>query len=160
MRPTKAVLLLASLFLFSAGAHADPLTEDSCSVIATNTGEKPMVRDVPGLSVLNLDPNEPFPVFATDGVKLNGVMCWRSEARFSRNDYVVAAAGLSLYVKTDYEDESLNRSVVLENASGSFRIRLLSGPAWTAAEKEEMSQLVRFFNSTLKEKPDSAEEPI
>lgn len=155
-----AVLLLASQFLFSAGVYADPLTEDRCSVIATNTGEKPMVRDVPGLSVLDLDPSQPFPVFATDDVKLNGVMCWRSEARFSKNDYVVAAAGLALYIKTDYEDESLNRSAVLENAGGSFRIRLLSGPAWTAAEKKEMIPLIRFFNSTLKEKPDSAEEPV
>ncbi len=88
-----------------------------------------MVREVPGLSVLNLDPNQPFPVFATDGVKLNEVLaCWRSEARFSKNDYVVTAAGLSRYVKTDYEDESLNRSAVLENAGGSFRIRLFDRP--------------------------------
>ena len=154
-------ILPAALVALSvcSGARAGPLTEDSCPLLASDPGEKATLRDVPGLTVLDRPSDEPFVLFGIDEVRVKGVLCWRSEARLSRNDYVVPAAGFPLYIKTDYDDEGQNRSIVLESTSAGFRVRLLSGPEWSDAERIEVRQLIAFYNSTQQSLPNKTLEP-
>ena len=133
-------------------AHAETLTEDSCSAIATRAGEKPVMRDVPGLSILNRRPDEPLVLVGVDGVTINGIVCWRSEARLAENDYVPLEAGFSLYIKTDRENDADSRTLVLEMAGGSFRARLLSGPALTDAEKMDIQRFLSAYEARHREK--------
>jgi hypothetical protein len=86
-------------------------------------------------------------LFGVDGVTVNAVVCWRSEARLAEEDYLVPEAGFALYVKTDYTNEAANRTLVLELADTSFRARLLSGPALSDAEKQEIQRLLSLYNT-------------
>ena len=95
-----AVVILCAA-LFSPTTHAEALSESSCSVLATHDRDKPTMRDVPGLEILNRHADEPLIITGVDGVTINAVVCWRSEARLAENDYLVTDAGFPLYVKTD-----------------------------------------------------------
>jgi hypothetical protein len=139
---------LASLLGASfAAANDAPLTEDGCSAAVSELGNaEPRFQEIPGLSILEWDPAQPLRIRGVDS-KIKGILCWRSDARFSRNDYVVALAGLPLYVKTDFLDEKRNRTLVLEGTRAGFRIRLLSGPAFSKAEREKMRRLIEHYNA-------------
>jgi len=89
-----------------------------------------------------------------DGLTINAVVCWRSEARLAENDYLVAQAGFPFYVKTDLEDGSTNRTLVLERVNGSFRARLLSGPALSDAERQEIQRLLALYDTKYQDRPD------
>ena len=123
------------------------LVEDACQVLSTNEGEKPEIRDVPGMHVLNRNRDDPLRLYSTDDVTINAVICWRSIARFGPNDYLVPELlKVPLYVKTDFADEDTNRTMVLEKVGESFRVRLLSGPDLADWERENLVQAVRHFN--------------
>jgi len=143
---------IAGIAFAVAGARAASLTEDSCSIVASNPGEAPTLREVLGLSVLSLRPDHPLVMSAVDGVKINAIMCWRSQARFAENDYLVTDAGFPLYIKTDFADESQNRTLALERINDSFRIRLLDGPELSAAEKDEAQQFLALYAAKVKDR--------
>jgi hypothetical protein len=152
-----AVIILCAA-LFAPTTHAEALSESSCSVLVTQgqDGEKPTMRDLPGLEILNRHADEPLIITAVDGVTINAVVCWRSEARLAEHDYLVTDAGFPLYVKTDRQDESANRTLVLERSGGSFRVRLLSGPSLTDAEKVEIQHLLALYDTKHQETPDKS----
>jgi len=126
--------------------NGDLLTEDSCEVLATSQGKSPELREVPGMHVLDRTEKNPFVVDSTPDVLISGVMCWRSEARLAPNDYLVGhKTGHHLYIKTDTGNEATDRTIALERVSGSFRVRLLSGPEWTKAEEEEMKTAIKLY---------------
>ena len=126
------------------------LVESSCSVLATNEGGSPTLRDVPGMHVLGRRKDDPLVLSAIDGVKINAIVCWRSAARFAEGDYLVLERlGYPLYVKTESNEEAAERTVVLEMSGGQFRIRLLSGPAFTEAERDEMLRVLDQFQSEV-----------
>lgn len=130
-----------------AAAPSEPLTEDGCSAAIDQPGSpEPSFHEVPGLSILEWDPRRPLRIPGV-GSNVRGILCWRSDARFSTNDYLVALAGLPLYVKTDFIDAARNRTLVLENTKAGFRIRLLSGPEFSSAELEEMRKLIKHYNA-------------
>jgi hypothetical protein len=60
---------------------------------------------------------------------------------------MVLEAGFPLYVKTDFEDEAANRTLSLELLDGSFRVRLLSGPALSDSENQEIQRLLSLYNT-------------
>jgi hypothetical protein len=126
------------------------LTEDSCEVSSTTIGKKPELREVPGMHVLDQTEDDPLVLTSTADVKISSVMCWRSEARLAPNDYLVPhKTGFPFYIKTDTGNEATDRTIVLEKVSGSFRVRLLSGPAWSPAEEDEMVQALTLFNKRV-----------
>jgi len=126
------------------------LVEDACQVLSTNEGERPEIRDVPGMHVLDKNRENPLRLYSTDEVTINAVICWRSAARFSSNDYLVAETlEVPLYIKTDFEEEDANRTMALEKVAGGFRVRLLSGPDLTESEREDLVQVVRHFNEQI-----------
>jgi hypothetical protein len=126
------------------------LSEDSCEVLASTKGQKPELREVPGMHVLDRIESQPLVVAPMAGVKISGIMCWRSEARLAPNDYLVpSTAGVPLYIKTDTGKQETDRTIALEKSGGSFRVRLLSGPDWTPAEEEEMKQAMTRFNKRV-----------
>jgi hypothetical protein len=132
---------------FATATHGEPLTEDGCSAAVTaRSNTEPWFEEVTGLSILQWDPAQPLRVRGVT-LKIKGILCWRSDARFAPNDYVVALAGLPLYVKTDFADAKRNRTLVLEGTRPSFRIRLLSGPELSDIEREEMRQLIKHYNA-------------
>jgi uncharacterized protein YegJ (DUF2314 family) len=133
--------------LFPLATWGATLSEESCSVLATHDGEPPAMREVPGLTILNRRADDPLTLVGVDGVTIKGVVCWRSEARLAENDYLVADAGFPFYVKTDRQDESANRTLVLEGSGASFRVRLLSGPSLTDEEKTEIQRLLSLYNT-------------
>jgi hypothetical protein len=133
---------------------AAELSEDSCSLLMAQNGQQPALQAVLGLEVLSLRPDRPLAVVAPDGVKVNAVVCWRSEARFAENDYLVAEAGFPFYVKTELEDETKDRTALLERVNGGFRIRLLSGPGWSKAEEDEMKQFIALYSTKFRERSD------
>jgi hypothetical protein len=135
-------LCIACIVFAAAGVHAAALTEDSCSAIVSKEGEKPDLHSVAGLSVLSLRPDHPLMMRAEGGVKIHGVVCWRSEAQLAENDYLVTDAGFPLYIKTDLEDASHNRTLILERTRGGFRTRLVDGPELSAEEKDETQKLL------------------
>jgi len=133
--------------LVRAAAPAEPLTEDGCSAAIDQPGStEPRFQDIPGLSILEWDPRRPLRIPGV-GPDVRGILCWRSDAKFSANDYLVALAGLPLYVKTDFIDATRNRTLVLENTKGGFRIRLLSGPEFSNPEFEEIRRLIKHYNA-------------
>jgi hypothetical protein len=136
-------------------AIGNTLTESRCAVLATNDGEKATVRDVPGMSVLGRARSDPLKIAALPGVTLKAVVCWRSRAELSENDDLVPLGGLSLYIKADAEneDDPSIRTIVLEYTNSGFRVRLLHGTDWTAAEEEEMIRLMSLYNSRLTKSP-------
>jgi hypothetical protein len=126
------------------------LTEDSCEVLATTTGQSPALREVPGLHVLGRVESDPLVIQSTPDVKISGVMCWRSEAKLAANDYLVPhVTGIPLYIKTDTGTESADRTIALEKVNGSFRVRLLSGPHLTPDERSEMVQAMTLYNERV-----------
>jgi hypothetical protein len=117
---------------------------------STNAGERAGLRDVPGMHVLGRSPESPLVIVPTDDVRINGVVCWRSSARFAANDYLVPESlGFPLYVKTEGEDETADRTVVLERIGGSLRVRLLAGPELTDSEREETVRVLRAFEESV-----------
>ena len=99
------------------------------------------------MHVLDRTVDDPLVLKSTPDVKISGVVCWRSEARLAPNDYPVPhTTGFSLYVKTDTGNEATDRTIALEKVSGSFGVRLLSGPAWSPAEENEMKQALTAYN--------------
>jgi hypothetical protein len=149
-------LLVACAAGSLAGAQEAPLTEDSCAFITRHAEEEPVIREIPGLQILNRRPDEPLVVKGMD-VTVNGVVCWRSEAKFAENDYLVSDAGLPLFIKTDFEDEAQNRTIVLERIKQSYRVRLLSGPELSAGEKQELVRLIAVYQKRLQATPASAQ---
>jgi hypothetical protein len=158
-RPIAASLIACTVFA-AAGVHAAPLSEESCSILASEKGEQPTLRDVPGLRILDRRPDNPLVISADDGITINAIVCWRSEARFADNDYLVSEAGFPLYVKADFEDEAKNRTVLLERVSGAFRIRMLSGPTWSEAEKEEMGRFISLFGTKFRERSEQPSQAV
>jgi hypothetical protein len=150
IRHAVAILCVA---LFPSATQAEALSESSCSVLVTQDRGKPTMRDVPGLEILNRRAGEPLILTGVDGVTVNAVVCWRSEARLAENDYLVTDAGFPLYVKTDGQDESASRTLVLERSNGSFRARLLSGPSLTDAEKVEIQHFLALYDTKHQETP-------
>jgi hypothetical protein len=143
---------LALLMLAAASAHAAALTEESCSVLAGKTGEKPDLRDVPGLSVMSLRPDNPLVMKAADGIAISGIVCWRSEARLVENDYLVLDAGFPLYIKAEFDDESRNRTLALERSGGTFRVRLLDGPALTGQEQGDFQNMIALYDAKVRDR--------
>jgi hypothetical protein len=124
------------------------LVEDSCEVLASIKDQSPELREVPGMHVLGRVESNPLVLHSSDDVKIKGVMCWRSEARLAANDYLVPhSTGVPLYIKTDTGNEAADRTIALEKVSGSFRVRLLSGPKWTPEEEKEVLQAIQLFIS-------------
>jgi hypothetical protein len=148
----RSLIAGAGILFAAAGGQAASLTEESCSILASKEGEKPALRDAPGLSVLSLRPDSPLVIQAADGVKVNALVCWRSEARFSENDYLAIDAGFPLYVKADFDDESLNRTLVLERSGGAFRARLVDGPALSVAEEDEIKRFLNLYTARMQER--------
>jgi hypothetical protein len=144
--------LVAALISLLAGSFAtatrgEPLTEDGCSAAVTErSNTEPWFEEVPGLSILRWNPAQPLRVRGVT-LEIKGILCWRSDARFAPNDYVVALAGLPLYVKTDFADATRNRTLVLEGTKAGFRVRLLSGPELSGAERDEMHRLIKHYNA-------------
>ncbi len=129
------------------------ITESSCGVLATRTGLPTDVYGVDGMHALGLTAEKPLRISQNADMKIKGVVCWRSEARLVANDYLVLQqTGLPLYIKNDTEDEAQSRTIVLEPASGSFRVRQLSGPEWSAAEQDEILQLIKLYAQKNQEK--------
>jgi hypothetical protein len=138
----------AALFAPVQGSatNGDVLTEDSCDVLATTKGKRAELREVPGMHVLDRTVGDPLVLTSTVEVKISAVVCWRSQARLAPNDYLVPhQTGVSLYIKTDTGKEAIDRTIALEKVSGSFRVRLLEGPAWSPAEEAEMERAIQLF---------------
>lgn len=142
--------------LCAGAAQAAPLTEDGCSILVTTDGLKPELHDVPGLSVLELRPEAPLSFELEEGVKVNAIVCWRSEAKLADHDDMVTDAGFAFFVKTELEDASRDRTLVLERAGGSYRVRLASGPEWTDAERAEINDVLRLYEARVKERSRAA----
>ncbi len=122
------------------------IIEDECQVLSTNAGEEPELRAVPGMYVLDRTEEEPLQLFSTEDVTLNAVICWRSAPRFAPNDYLIPELlGIPLYIKTDFQDEDANRTMILEKRGGRFRVRLLAGPEWSESEGEQVIQTLQHF---------------
>jgi hypothetical protein len=126
------------------------LTEDSCEVLSSTQGQRPELREVPGMHVLGRVETDPLVVHSTAEVQIKGVMCWRSEAKLAPNDYLVPhSTGIPLYIKTDTGNEATDRTIALEKINGGIRVRLLSGPHWTPAEEKEMVQAMTLYNKRV-----------
>ncbi len=127
------------------------IVEDECQVLSTNEGEEPEMRHVPGMYVLEGTEEDPLRLFSTDGVTLNAVICWRSAPRFAPNDYLIPELlDIPLYIKTDFEDEEANRTMILEKSGGLFRVRLLAGPEWSESEGERIIQVLQHFELQIR----------
>ncbi len=127
------------------------IVEDECQVLSTNEGEEPELRHVPGMYVLDGTEEEPLRLFSTDDVTLNAVICWRSASRFAPNDYLIPELlDIPLYIKTDFEDENANRTMILEKVGSRFRVRLLAGPEWSESEGERIIQVLQHFELQIR----------
>lgn len=139
---------------------ADPLSEESCSVVITQGDGKVDYGKVDGLKVRERDPNAALSLGADKAdVVIKGIVCWRSEARFAKHDYLVARQ-YPLYMKSEHEDEARSRTAALEYASAGFRVRLLDGLPWSAAEQEEIRQRGKDYNSTIDDVPAKTMESV
>jgi hypothetical protein len=123
------------------------LTEESCSVVAAAAGEKPALQNTTDFSVLSLRPNHPLPIKAAQGVTISAIVCWRSDVRLAENDYLVVEAGFPLFIKETFDDESLDRTLVLERVGGQFRARLLSGQPFSADETHDVEKMTAQYNA-------------
>ena len=92
-----------------------------------------------------------FVVEAVDGASVDAVICWRSEAEFTEDDYRVVAAGLPLYIKTATDNPKDSRTVVLERTTVGHRVRLVSGPSLGNSERERLKALIGEFNRRWQE---------
>jgi hypothetical protein len=102
------------------------------------------------MHVIDRTPQEPLVLEATQGVQIDAIICWRSRASLAPNDYLVPLrSGYRLVIKTDLHDDKANRTISLEMAGGSLRVRLLAGPVWTRADEEEMKAAIELFNSQV-----------
>lgn len=156
------VVLFASVTANAQDSEAEPtsvqgiaidgtdLTEDSCEVLSSAKGQKPELREVPGMHVLGRVASDPLKIHSTGEVTINGIMCWRSEAKLAPNDYLVPhSTGVPLFIKTDTGNESADRTIALEKINGSFRMRLLSGPELTPAEQKEMVVALNLYSKRI-----------
>jgi hypothetical protein len=124
-----------------------PLTEDSCEVVVSVNGQKPELREAPGLHVLDKSESNPLVLTSTEDNKVLAIICWRSEAQLAPNDYLVPGrARVTLFIRTDTGNEATDRAIALEKSGGSYRVRMLSGPEWSKAEEREMIQAMTSFN--------------
>lgn len=123
------------------------LTEEGCSVLAAAAGQKPALQDTADFSVLALRPNHPLPVKAAEGVTISGIVCWRSDVQLAENDYLVVEAGYPLFIKETFDDQLLDRTLVLERAGGQFHARLLSGQPFSAAETHDVEKMTAQYNA-------------
>jgi len=124
------------------------IVEASCQVLATNDGEEPKLRPTSELYVLDRTEENPLVLTSTDDVELNGVVCWRSEAKFAATDYLIPDhLGIPFYVKTGDGNEETDRTIVLEKTGVGYRIRILSGPAFTDEERKRAIDLISYFNT-------------
>ena len=123
------------------------LTEEGCSVLAAAAGEKPALQDAADFSVLGLRPNHSLPIKAAQGVTISGIVCWRSDVRLAENDYLVVEAGFPLFIKETFDDQSLDRTLVLERAGGKFNARLLSGQPFSADENHDVETMTAQYNA-------------
>jgi hypothetical protein len=127
--------------------NGEAITEDECQVLASVKGAKPALRDAPGVHVLGHTAADPLVLASTPEVSIKGLGCWRSEARLAPDDYLVPdRIGVPLFIKTDTGDATKDRAITLEKAGGSYRVRLLAGPAWSKAEEAEMIKALGVFN--------------
>lgn len=123
------------------------LTEDSCELLLSTEGEKPEMREAPGMHVLDRTAARPLRVLSLPGAKVHGIVCWRSDAALAPNDYLVAmSTGLPLYIKADTESQVASRTIVLERNNALFTARLLTGSPWTQAEEREIGDALKEFN--------------
>ena len=130
----------------AAAINGDMLTEESCELLATKAGESPKMRAVPGMHVLNRTAADPLVVVSAEQVQINAVVCWRATARLAPNDYLIPhKTGFPLYIKTETGDDKAERTIILEEIKGYFRVRLLSGPAWSDSEGNEFRQLIELY---------------
>gem|GEM_PF-1479710 len=127
------------------------IIEEECQVLSSNGDEVSTLREVPGMHVLNRTKEDPLVIFAIENVKIKGVVCWRSPAKFAENDFLVPEnLGYPLYIKYESEQESQNRTFILEKIGGSFRIRLLSGPDITSQEKLDLIKVLSNYEKKIK----------
>ena len=122
------------------------LTEEGCSVLAAAAGEKPALQDAADFSVLSLRPNRSLPIKAAQGVTISGIVCWRSDVRLAEDDYLVVEAGFPLFIKETFDDQSLDRTLVLERVGGKFNARLLSGQAFSADETRDVERMTAQYD--------------
>ncbi len=142
------VLVALAVATISHETHANELIESSCAIVAQNDGEAHM-QTVPGLKVLGHS-DKPLKFEAEPGIKLIAIACERSEARFVITDAIVPQSGLPLYVSSNANDgEHAARTVSLDLANGSFRIRLVEGKPWSSDEKAQIIKLLEELNRTL-----------
>ena len=100
----------------------------------------------PGVHALGHTQESPLKLGTNADVKIMGLVCWRSEARLAPGDYLVPdKVGVPLFIKTDTGDEKKDRTITLEKAGGSPRVRLLAGPEWSKAEEEEVKKAIAEF---------------
>jgi hypothetical protein len=153
------VMFITSTVTFSSDSSIDSsdvrgvsiggrvLTEDSCELLLSAGGEKPELREAPGLHVLDRTSSRPLTIISSSQTKISGVVCWRSEATLAPNDYLVAmSTGLALYIKTDIGSQAVDRTIVLERINGMFGVRLLSGPPWSSTEERENGDAIKRFD--------------
>jgi hypothetical protein len=126
------------------------LTEEGCSVLAAAAGEKPALQDTADFSVLALRPNQPLPLRAAEGVTISGIVCWRSDVQLAENDYLVVEAGFPLFIKETFDDQLLDRTLVLERAGGKFSARLLTGQPFSADETHDVEKMTAQYNATVR----------
>ena len=122
------------------------LTEENCSVVAALAGEKPALQDGGDFSVLGMRPDHPLTVKTAEGVKVSGIVCWRSDVRLAENDYLVAEAGFPLFIKETFDDQFLDRTLVLERVGDRFNARLLSGQPLSADETRDVEKMTAQYN--------------
>lgn len=127
-------------------AHG-PLTEEGCSVLAAAAGQKPALQDAAEFSVMALRPNRPLPVKAAEGATISGIVCWRSDVQLAENDYLVVEAGFPLFIKETFDDQLLDRTLVLERVGGQFNARLLSGQPFSADETRDVQKMTAQYNA-------------
>jgi hypothetical protein len=106
------------------------------------------------MHVLDRTETQPLEIVSVDGAKVDAIVCWRSEPRLAPNDYLVPLKlGIRLYIKTDTGNSEKDRTVSVEMADGSFRARLVSGPAWDSAEQDEVIEAITRFNKRAHSAP-------
>ena len=133
-----------------AGPAHGLLTEEGCSVVAAAAGEKPALQDAANFSVLSLRPNHSLPIKPAQGVTISGIVCWRSDVRLAENDYLVVEAGYPLFIKETFDDQSLDRTLLLERAGGRFNARLLSGQPFSADEAHDVERMTAQYNTKVR----------
>jgi hypothetical protein len=140
-------ILLAGV---ASAADSRALTERECHAVVEPATGPAEVRKLPGIVVLDEKAATPFvaPTFSDATVKT--IVCWRSVARFVLSDRRVADAGFRFAVKSQGVDGAQDRALVLEKLNDGFRIRALQGGSFTAAEQQEVVDLLQKLNGAEK----------